>query len=169
MDLLGDFLAIMWECWNAPNRFIFGAPDKNLLILGKRAKAFVHSCRLHRETCSTASNDSPHPSAWTSPTPGFVKLNFDGGILGEAYSEWGFVLGDHEGNVLLARVEHHYGHVDSSTEEARACLCGLQYVHTYSIRNIIIKGGRLWQTDVPEAIISRATDDMYRYPNGTLI
>ncbi|KAJ8431514.1 hypothetical protein Cgig2_009751 [Carnegiea gigantea] len=25
-DSFGDFLAIMWECWNARNRFIFGTP-----------------------------------------------------------------------------------------------------------------------------------------------
>ncbi|KAJ8436631.1 hypothetical protein Cgig2_029877 [Carnegiea gigantea] len=40
-DAFGDFLAVMWECWNARNRFIFSTPDRNLATLGKRALDFL--------------------------------------------------------------------------------------------------------------------------------
>ena len=40
---LGEFIAILWECWNARNRFIFGKPDNRLDVLGDRAMAFVRS------------------------------------------------------------------------------------------------------------------------------
>ena len=40
-DELGIFVAIIWECWNARNRFIFQKPDHNLAVLGQRATSFT--------------------------------------------------------------------------------------------------------------------------------
>ena len=38
---LGEFIAILCECWNVQNRFVFGKPDNRLDILGDRVVAFV--------------------------------------------------------------------------------------------------------------------------------
>jgi len=45
-----DFLAVLWECWNAHNRFIFSKPDGNLHTLGRRAIDFVKSYRDAKES-----------------------------------------------------------------------------------------------------------------------
>ncbi|KAJ8434123.1 hypothetical protein Cgig2_024241 [Carnegiea gigantea] len=76
-DLFGDFLVVMWECWNARNRFIFKNPDHNLSSLGKGVIDFVHS---YRHTLDSESSPQPttHKSTWSPPTPGYLKLNFDG-------------------------------------------------------------------------------------------
>ncbi|KAJ8445551.1 hypothetical protein Cgig2_012439 [Carnegiea gigantea] len=95
-DVFGDFLAVMWDCWNARNRFIFSIPNSNVATLGRRALDFVRSYRLHHET-SSLPHDVAHPFTWTPPPPG------------------------------------------------------------------------LWESDVPENLLSRATDDMYLCLNDTLI
>jgi len=61
-DAFGDLLAVMWECWNARNRFIFSSPDRNLATLGKCALDFVRSYHLHQETTP--------PPTWLTPLPG---------------------------------------------------------------------------------------------------
>jgi len=42
-DELGNFIAILSECWNTRNHFIFRKPDKNLEVLGPQALTFVKS------------------------------------------------------------------------------------------------------------------------------
>lgn len=78
---LGDFLAILWECWNAGNCFIFGKPDRDLSVLAAKALAFVIS---HREVhaLDVLQHDQVSGS-WVPPTVGCLKLNFDGGKVGD--------------------------------------------------------------------------------------
>ena len=72
----GDFFAILWEIWNARNRFIFKTPDRNLEVLSKRATSFVRSYRESLEQARTKGDSAP--SLWQPPTSGMYKLNFDG-------------------------------------------------------------------------------------------
>ncbi|KAJ8452986.1 hypothetical protein Cgig2_014749 [Carnegiea gigantea] len=156
-DSFGDFLAIMWECWNARNRFIFGTPESNLSILGKRALSFVRSYRLHHEA-TALTHGTVHPFAWTPPPPGYVKLNFDGDIISETIARWGFVIRDHNDNILLAGTKHQPGHADASIEEARACLHGLTCAHNHGVRNIIIEGDCL---HLIELLKAKSTPDNF--------
>ena len=48
---LGESIAILWECWNARNRFVFGKLDNRLDVLGDRAVAFVRSFREAKGWC----------------------------------------------------------------------------------------------------------------------
>lgn len=74
-------MAILWECWNAHNCFVFDdTPVHNLSSLGNRAVAFVQSYR-DTHACKMRS-PTPHPTLWRPPPVGWVKLNFDGGKEG---------------------------------------------------------------------------------------
>ena len=115
-DAFGDLLAVMWECWNARNRFIFSSPDRNLATLGKCALDFVRSYHLHQETTPPRRGS---PLCQDSAAPGYVKLNFDGAIFGESFSGWCFVLRDHDNNILLAGTKPSWRTI-ASIEEARA-------------------------------------------------
>ena len=88
MDDLGLFVAILWECWNAHNRFIFRALDKDVSQLSKRAVNFVMSYRQMKE--QTRDVGAVLPKLWKPPTMGILKLNFDSGKVGE--QGWGGVL-----------------------------------------------------------------------------
>lgn len=82
LDQLGEYVAVMCECWNSWNRFIFGKKDGDWTLLASRAVSFIHSFREMRE------NDAPVPrttvtTCWVPPSSGLFRLNFDAGK-----SEW---------------------------------------------------------------------------------
>ncbi|KAJ8444433.1 hypothetical protein Cgig2_005955 [Carnegiea gigantea] len=137
-DAFVDFLAVMWECWNAHNCFVFRRPDNNLSVLGKRAIAFVHSFR-ELQNVELPPQTMLHPTYWSPLMTGCTKLNFDAGIVACTTAGWGFVLRDHDGNILLAGIKHHHGYAGAPVEEVRACLYGLLCAQAYGIQNIIIE------------------------------
>ena len=49
IDRLAEFVAVMWECWNSRNRFIFGEQDGGRGGLAQRAINFVHNFRAMKE------------------------------------------------------------------------------------------------------------------------
>ncbi|KAJ8420194.1 hypothetical protein Cgig2_023774 [Carnegiea gigantea] len=82
LDELGEFLAVLWECWNARNCFIFQTPSKSLAILGARAISFVRGYRASH-ACETEGKVAS-PALWKPPESGWFKLNFAGGKNGES-------------------------------------------------------------------------------------
>ena len=48
-DRLAKFVAVMWECWNSRNRFMFGRKDGWRGGLAQRAIRFVHNFRAMKE------------------------------------------------------------------------------------------------------------------------
>ena len=81
-DELGIFVAVIWECWNNQNRFIFQKPDHNLAVLGQRAASFVK--QYHKLKEKEAVSRLPHEAHWKPPVTGMLNLNYDGGQVGEA-------------------------------------------------------------------------------------
>jgi len=62
----GDFLAVLWEYWNARNRFIFNRQEGNLHTLGKRAIDFVKSyCEVQESMSPLAA--AKHATTWNLP------------------------------------------------------------------------------------------------------
>ncbi|KAJ8429882.1 hypothetical protein Cgig2_014162 [Carnegiea gigantea] len=65
LDHLGDFVAVLWECWNKRNRFIFGDRIYTFHGLADRAKNLVRSYRKVRE--GTGEGVSSTPQFWKPP------------------------------------------------------------------------------------------------------
>ena len=90
LDELGMFVAILWECWNVRNQFIFGSPDMDVALRSSRAIRFVTSYRQMREPL--CSSGCAAPTGWKPPSTGMLKLNFDSGQIGEQGWGSGFVV-----------------------------------------------------------------------------
>jgi len=137
-DRLTEFVAIMWECWNARNRFIFG--DENLRDdLAQRAIRFVHSFREMKErgvNCSTPEM----PCLWAPPSEGLVKVNFDAGKVDATVRGWGCVFRDHTGEVILTGVSQQVGFQGAVLEEAGACLFAMRVALEHGFRRIVMEG-----------------------------
>ncbi|KAJ8422423.1 hypothetical protein Cgig2_003003 [Carnegiea gigantea] len=135
----GNFLAVIWKCWIVRNRFIFGTPDQNLSILGKRAMDFVAPYREAQQD-EVSLQPTRYPTSWTPPMAGYLKLNFDGSSLNNGLWGWGFVLRNHDGDVVLAGAKHGTHSAGPTIEEARSCLCAIKTAFAFGARNLIVKG-----------------------------
>lgn len=80
-DLLGDFLAIMWECWKVRNRFIFAKKNGWRGGLASRAVCFVKSFKEMKEEVAKNSYEQNMPY-WKRPDSGLFKVNFDARRVG---------------------------------------------------------------------------------------
>lgn len=154
-ETVRDFLAIMWEFWNARNRFIFSWPDKNLSILSKRPLDFIKCYWNHREL-ELATTHIHHPNSWRPPSVSYVKLNLDGGQPNNSGWGWGFVLRNHLEDLLLAGTKHGRGFAGAMIEEARSCLFGVKSAFNLGYRHIIIEGDNL---SLVQLLKSRSTQD----------
>lgn len=63
------------------------------------------------------------------------KLNFDGASVGNAFWGWGFVLRNHNDDVVLVGGKHGTSPADANTKEARSCLYA-----KFGARNVTIEG-----------------------------
>ncbi|KAJ8445873.1 LOW QUALITY PROTEIN: hypothetical protein Cgig2_000185 [Carnegiea gigantea] len=226
-DRFGEFLAVMWECCNVRNRFIFKNPDKNLYVL--ESNRFC-SPLLHSSRANIARKLEPPPYRLVTTHAGCLKLNFDGGRIGDSFRGWGFVLRNQDDDVLLTGAKHGRYPASAAVEEARSCLHGLHCAYDFGARNIIVEGdylaiiqalqarttrdniiglfvcsilsfiekfdfyawsfvkregnrvahdlahwqplcleGKLWESDAPESVLTRASDDMYGFLTSNLI
>ena len=67
-DQLGIFTAILWEVWNARNRFLFGHPNKSLSTLRQIPISFVHNY------CTAQERDNlPGPFFSTFLVPSYCR------------------------------------------------------------------------------------------------
>ncbi|KAJ8424700.1 hypothetical protein Cgig2_018507 [Carnegiea gigantea] len=137
-EAFGDFVAVLWECWNARNRFIFRSPDQNLAVLSDRAISFIKAYRefLVKEEIQKVT----HPCTWHPPPMGMLKLNVDTGSMRTAGGSWGFVVLNGEGDIVLAGCKQSSRFLGSEIEEAKACLFGLQCAKEADFDNLIIEG-----------------------------
>lgn len=155
-ESLGNFLAILWKCWEAQNRFIFTSSDINFALLCEQAISFVKQYREHKMVAEA--KIPKHQEKWRPPPAGVYKLNFDGGRIGDSGWSWGFVLRNDVGDIILAGTKSGSGFAGPLVEEARACLFGLRCAYEWGARNIIIEGDSL---GLIQLLKTRSTHDNF--------
>lgn len=132
------FVAIIWECWNARNRFMFKKADYNPSVLSKRASSFVLS--YHEMKDRVEQSVTTFPTMWKPPPMGILKLNFGGGKVGEDSWGWGFVIRSFDGDVVMEGTQQGANFAGPTIEEARACLSGLQSAHDQGSLSLVVEG-----------------------------
>ena len=138
-ELLDIFMAVMWECQNTKNCFIFGKMNTNLGVLRLGTIAFVRSFCEAQEREGLPSVVI-HLELWRPPAHGCMKLNYDGGNMGETTWGRGFVLRNDLGDIELAGANHGPWFAASRVKEARSCLFGLKCALEIGVCNIVVEG-----------------------------
>ncbi|KAJ8444310.1 hypothetical protein Cgig2_019868 [Carnegiea gigantea] len=89
-------------------------------------------------SCPLASQqDTPLPGP---PMIGYRKLNFDGSSLNNGFWGWGFVLRNHDGDVVPLGAKHGAHSAGPIIEEARSCLFAIKSAFAFGARSVIVEG-----------------------------
>ncbi|KAJ8421888.1 hypothetical protein Cgig2_009607 [Carnegiea gigantea] len=114
VDELANFVAIIWEIWNARNRFIFKRLDHHLASLSCHAIDFMKNYKATKDM--EGGSKAHHQVLWQPSDMGILKLNFDGGVQ----------QGSHFSGPTL--------------EEVKACLCGLRAAREQGYLCLTVEG-----------------------------
>ena len=138
---------LLWSIWRMRNDVIFQQavvqPNKCLI----RAKKLCAEWRIR--TCMSVDisiqGSSSTPAInhiqfirWQPPTPGLIKLNFDGSLQGTS-AAGGFIIRDWKGEILALGADH-YGHTSVILAESRALRDGLETALNAGFCRLIVEG-----------------------------
>jgi len=87
---------------------------------------------------SSSPTPSLHMVRWHPPSPGFVKLNFDGSLINLS-AAGGFIIRDWTGKLVKAEASY-YGDTSILVAEARALRDGLRATIQAGFKKIAIEG-----------------------------
>ncbi|KAJ8422910.1 hypothetical protein Cgig2_005749 [Carnegiea gigantea] len=74
------------------------------------------------------------------PPIGILKLNFDGGKVGEDSWGGGFLIRSFDGDVVMANTQQGTNFAGPTIEETRAYLSGLQSAHDQGFLSLVVEG-----------------------------
>lgn len=115
-ELWAEFITVTWSVWGARNKHLF---ENKLNIDGRvwrKAINFLHDYPRSRD--QEKKNSAQEVTGWRRPDAGFCKLNFDAAKLGDWRYDWGVVVRDSEGDILLSAVSQGMGFLGPELEEA---------------------------------------------------
>ncbi|KAJ8441764.1 hypothetical protein Cgig2_009010 [Carnegiea gigantea] len=131
-------------------------PNFNPSVLGVRALKLVQSFAEAQE--ARVAPEASNQTKWKPPISGVLKLNFDGGKIGESGWGWSFVMRNHGGEVVLAGSHQGLGFAGALVEEVRACLWSLQTARRFGFGSLVIEGDSL---SLHQKLSNRIIDDNY--------
>ena len=138
---------LLWSMWKMRNAVIFQQKVVQPIKCLTRAKKLCAEWRIR--TCMSVDHltkgSSFPPSNKTlfirrqPPTPGTVKLNFDGSLQGNS-AAGGFIIQDWRGEILVMGASN-YGDTSVILAESRALRDGLVAALNYDFYNLEVEGG----------------------------
>ena len=137
---------LLWSIWKMRNAVIFQQQAVQPIKCLIRAKRLCAEWRIR--TCMSVDHikqgsffTPPNKNLfirWHPPTPGAVKLNFDGSRQGHS-AAGGFIIRDWRGEILLMGASN-YGDTSVLMAECRALRDGLVAARNYAFSNLVIEG-----------------------------
>ncbi|KAJ8432476.1 hypothetical protein Cgig2_009502 [Carnegiea gigantea] len=137
---------------NARNRFLFGKPDRDPIVLGKRALNFVKNYRSAKDKLEI--RGSHHSSQWKPAPSGMWKINFDAACLDGVGHGYGFVVCDAIGDVVAMGVQQERPE-------------GNQVAHSLTHFQPFEVGERLWIEEGPDHVLDLVADDCCKFLNSS--
>ncbi|KAJ8430399.1 hypothetical protein Cgig2_000231 [Carnegiea gigantea] len=137
-EKLEAFVTMIWACWQARNTMLFGQVSVTPKKMVERAFALV---KEYRE--ASAKLDTGHPnsvSAWKAPSVGYLKVNFDGALIGEECHGLGMVVRDGGDCIVMAGVRQGIGRFGPEYVEAMACRWAMQQALEKRFETVIMEG-----------------------------
>ena len=137
---------ILWRIWKSRNSAVFNNDFFNPVACLIRAKKEYAEWRIRTRLSvdhflkgpSSSPPTSPHLVRWHPPSPGFVKLNFDGSLINSS-ATGGFIIRDWTGKLVKVRANY-YGDTSILVAEARTLHDGLRLAIQAWLRKIVIEG-----------------------------
>ncbi|KAJ8452772.1 hypothetical protein Cgig2_005108 [Carnegiea gigantea] len=129
-ETLDDVVTMIWACWQARNTLLFGYGR----VTPKKMRE------------ASVKLDTGHPntvSLWKAPWAGYLKVNFDGALTGEACHGLGMVVRDGGGSVVLAGVRQGMGRFGPEYVEAMARRWAMQLALAKGLETVIMEGESL--------------------------
>jgi len=137
---------ILWSIWKSRNATVFNNKILNPFACLVRAKKVNAEWRIR--TCMSVDHYFRGPSSsptplihlvrWHPPSPGFVKLNFDGFLINSS-AAGDFIIRDWTGKLVKAAASY-YGDTSILVAEARASRDELRLVIQGEFKCIVIEG-----------------------------
>ena len=137
---------LLWSIWKMRNAVIFQQEVVQPIKCLIRAKKLCAEWRIR--TCMSVDHltqgsfftppNKIHFIRWQPPTPGAVKLNFDGSLQGSS-AAGGFIIRDWRGEILIMGASN-YGDTSVILAECRALRDGLVAALNYEFSNLVVEG-----------------------------
>ena len=106
-ETLEDVVMMICACWQVRDTLLFGHGRVASKKMVERAFALVTE---YKEASVKLDTGQPNTvSLWKAPGAGYLKVNFDGALIGEACHSLGMVVRDGGGSVVLAGVQQGMG------------------------------------------------------------
>ncbi|XP_021721482.1 uncharacterized protein LOC110689043 [Chenopodium quinoa] len=136
---------ICWAIWGARNSFVIeGTQPDSMSIIAYALKV----CGEVRDVRANGGKGAilkvvQYAERWSKPSEGWVKMNVDVGVLGEAGTGLGAIARDSNGVVLCAAVHHVKERWGVKEAEAKAVWCGLQLARDRGIKRVVLESDSL--------------------------
>uniref|UniRef100_A0A8I6Z5L8 RNase H type-1 domain-containing protein n=1 Tax=Hordeum vulgare subsp. vulgare TaxID=112509 RepID=A0A8I6Z5L8_HORVV len=154
-------IALLWTWWNACNKFRMEQTQINTQALGWQTRCiadeyleFFGGRKRSQERAITG---------WTKPEVGILKINSDGSYNKDTLTGgWGYIIRDHEGDVVVTAAGRlHHVH-DALQVEAEACIRAIYKAQELGIGNVVM------ETDASTLVSAIKTSRYDLAPNGNL-
>ena len=137
---------LLWSIWKMRNAVIFQQdfvhPIKLLIRVKKLCAEWIIRTCMSVDNFIQGSSFAPSHKIqiirWHPPTPGTVKLNFDGSLQGNS-AAGGYIIRDWKGEILAMGASN-YGNTSVIMAESRVLRDGLQAALKFDFHELVIKG-----------------------------
>ncbi|XP_073367696.1 uncharacterized protein [Aegilops tauschii subsp. strangulata] len=161
LDQTTSIVAPVWSWWNGRNKHRAEKKKIEINALLWQISSTVDEYKnfFGREKQETVKQ----PEGWTKPAEGILKINVDGSFNKDTKSGgWGYVIRDHEGDVVIAAAGRLNHTSDALQAEAEACIQAIYKAQELGIGRAVVETDAMLLVQV----IKSSSYDLA--PNGVL-
>ncbi|KAI4989412.1 hypothetical protein ZWY2020_036729 [Hordeum vulgare] len=142
VDQTASIMALLWHWWNARNKKRVGMEEIDITALLWQTRKTAEEYKDFFEKAKYEKVNQM--GGWTKPVEGRLKINVDGSFNKDTLSGgWGYVIRDHEGDVVIVAAGRLNHAMDALHAEAEACTQALYKAQELGIVHAAIETNAL--------------------------
>ncbi|KAE8790373.1 hypothetical protein D1007_35331 [Hordeum vulgare] len=142
VDQTASIMALLWHWWNARNKKRVGMKEIDITALLWQTRKTAEEYKDFFEKAKYEKVNQM--GGWTKPVEGRLKINVDGSFNKDTLSGgWGYVIRDHEGDVVIVAAGRLNHAMDALHAEAEACTQALYKAQELGIVHAAIETNAL--------------------------